>query len=275
MAEVQINAFHNKTEKLVNQIPTTTSDPLSTLQAAMNNWGQPKLNREAFRLKTVTKLEVLNIIKKLGNTTSTAIDQIDAMAIKHGAMVLHGPITHVINLSIVSEKFASSWKIGKLLPLHKGKGLDHQDPKSYRPISLLPLLGKLTERAIQPQILNFMEKSGQLNQNHHSYRKQHSTITAMLQLSDQIFEGCDKNLITTLVTLDQSSAFDVIKHETLLKKLELYNFSREALNWISSYLEYRSQFVSISTKSSTYKKPSARCPTRIGPRTDSLCHVHQ
>ena len=124
---------------------------------------------------------------KMGNTTSSGNDRIDALAIKHGAAILHGPITHVVNLSILTSTFAAKWKIGKLLPLHKGKGLPKTDPKSFRPISLLPILGKITERAIQKQIMDFMEKSGQINQNHHSYRKLHSTTTTMLQISDTIF----------------------------------------------------------------------------------------
>ena len=142
-------------------------------------------------------VDTLRIIKDLGNTTSSAHDRLDSLALKHGAAILHRPLTHVINTSIKTSKFASRWKIGKLLPLHKGKGLSMSDPKSFRPISLLPVIGKVIERVLQPQILDFMESSGQLNTNHHSYRKMHSTVTAMLQLSDAIFAGCDANKITT------------------------------------------------------------------------------
>ena len=171
----------------------------------MYKWG--KANRETLKLNPITRLETLNIIKELGNSASSGHDNMDSSAIKHGAAILHGPITHIINTSIKTSKFATRWKIGKLLPLHKGKGLHPQDPKSYRPISLLPILGKLTERAIQPQILGYMEKTEQLNHNHHSYRKMHSTVTTMLQLSDKIFEDCDDKMISTLITLDQSAAF--------------------------------------------------------------------
>ena len=149
--------------------------------------------------------------------------------------------------------FPPRWKVGLLLPLHKGKGLDRRDPTSYRPISLLPVLGKVTERLLQPQIMNFMSQSLQLNLNHHSYRKGHSTTTALLQLSDAIFQGCNENMITTLVTVDQSAAFDVIQHELLLKKLRLYNWGPAAVNWIQNYLSCRSDYVKIGTKSSRYR----------------------
>ena len=198
----------------------------------------PHGTQSILELKPISKLETLKIIMKMGNSTSSGNNIIDSLAIKHGAEVLHDPITHVVNCSIQSSTFASKWKIGKLLPLHKGKGLSIHDPKSYRPISMLPILGKIMERAIQAQMMTFMEESGQINdENHHSYRKLHSTTTTMLQISDTIFKGCDENKIATVVTLDQSSAFDVINHDNLKQKLVLYNFGDSAMKWIDSYLK--------------------------------------
>ena len=183
---------------------------------------------------------------------SAAHDTIDAIAIKTGILQLAKPITYTINLSISQSKFPARWKIGAILPLHKGKGLSQSDPSSFRPITLLPILGKLTEKVLQSQIMNFMTASKQLNQNHHSYRSGHSTATTMLQLSNEIFESCNDNLITTLITLDQSSAFDMIKHEILIEKLKLYKFNESATEWIRSYLNYRSQYIKIGTRKSSF-----------------------
>ena len=231
LADVQLQSFKNKTATLIRNLPPPPEDPLTNLEEAMRNW-QNKDNREVLKFRKVTKLETLQIINKLGYSSSTAHDRLDAMAVKHGASILHGPITHVINLSIGQSKFAAHWKIGRLLPLHKGKGKIHQDPDSFRPISLLPVIGKIMERVIQPQILDFMSKTRQFNENNYSYRKEHSTMTAMIQISNDIFEGCNENEITTSVTIDQSATFDVLHHNTLMRKRKVYNFSQEALDWI-------------------------------------------
>ena len=132
-------------------------------------------------------MEILKIIEKMGNSTSTAHDDLDNMMIKHGAAALHEPIIHLVNSSITQQKCAARWKIGRILPLHKGKGLDRESPTSYRPISLLPVLGKITEKAVQCQIMKFMRDTEQINENHHAYRENLSTTTAMLDLSDTIF----------------------------------------------------------------------------------------
>ena len=260
MANIQSKTFEDKTQKLLDDLPPPSIDPVTVLQNTLDKWGARKDARDLFKFKEINNLDTLKVLKDLANNTSSANDTIDALSLKHGAVTLHGPITHIVNCSITTAKFASKWKIGKLLPLHKGKGLDPQNPLSYRPISLLPILGKIVERCLQPQILNFMENSGQLNANHHSYRKNHSTLTSMLQISDAIFNGCDLKKITTLITLDQSAAFDVLSHNILTKKLALYNFDESVISWIKSYLTFRSQYVEIGTRKSTFKNVTSGVP---------------
>ena len=260
MANLQSKTFEDKTKKLLEDLPPPSIDPVSTLQNSLNSWGAKKEVRGTFKFTKIDNLDTLKVLKDLGNTTSSANDNIDSLSMKHGAQILHGPITHIVNCSISTARFASKWKIGKLLPLHKGKGLDPNIPQSYRPISLLPILGKIVERILQPQILNFMENLGQLSANHHSYRKNHSTVTAMLQISDAIFNGCDQNKITTLVTLDQSAAFDVLSHQILTQKLTLYNFDESIISWVTSYLSFRSQYVSIGTRNSSYRSVTSGVP---------------
>ena len=95
-----------------------------------------------------------------------------------------------------------------------------------------------------------MEISGQLNHNLHGYRASHSTTTALLQLSDTILQATDSNLISTLITVDESAAFDCVNFENLLKKLEMYKFGPKSLKWIKNYLTGRLQYVEIGTKKS-------------------------
>ena len=187
MAEIQKDSFKNKVDKFISQLRQPEIDPLSALQMALEDWGDRKDLRPELTLNKISELETLALVNKLGNNTSYGNDELNAMAIKLAAGILYKPITYVINLSIESSTFVQKWKIGHLLPLHKGKGLNSQDPDSYRPILLLPVLGKLTEQALQQQFLIFMKISNQMNKNHHSYRVGHSTTTAMLQISDQIF----------------------------------------------------------------------------------------
>ena len=52
------------------------------------------------------------------------------------------------------------------------------------------------------------------------------------------------------MTLDMTAAFDCIRHEILLQKLPLYKFGNGTVEWIRSYLSFRSNFVEIGDKRS-------------------------
>ena len=118
MAEIQVDTFSNKVQKLIDDLPITDIDPLATLNESLSGW-KGKSDREVFKLEPTTSLKLLSIIGKIKNSTSFAHDKLDAMMIKHGIQYLHAPLVHVINLSIRMEKFVNRWKVGKILPLHK------------------------------------------------------------------------------------------------------------------------------------------------------------
>ena len=84
-----------------------------------------------------------------------------------------------------------------------------------------------------------------------AYRKFHSTETALLKLTNDIFENLDFGKITILTTLDMSAAFDTLDHTTFLHRLEhTFGLSGFVISWIQSYLFSCSSFVKIDSFSS-------------------------
>ena len=186
----------------------------------------------------------------MGNSTASGHDHIDTMAIKAAADILAKPICHIANLSIRNSEYIDDWKKAKLIPIFKGKGISRMSPGSYRPVAMLPSLSKIVEKVVQTQIISFMNKSGQFNDNLHAYREQYSTTSTLLQLSDSILEATDSNLISTLVTIDESSAFDCVSAKILEDKLRIYNFDNKSRKWIQDYMTNRQLYVEIGTKKS-------------------------
>ena len=191
---------------------------MKTLEEAFKRWGEVAHRRRVFSLKNVTVGETLSAINKLGNSSAFGHNFIDSISIKSAGDILAEPIAYLINLSIDQSKFMNSWKKAKLIPLHKGKGTD---PGSFRPVAILPAISKVVEKVVHSQLIQFMEESNPLNHNLHGYRTHHSTSTAMLQISDAILQSVDANQISTIVTIDKSSAFDCVSAEILDKKLHL------------------------------------------------------
>ena len=69
----------------------------------------------------------------------------------------------------------------------------------------------------------------------------------------------------------QGSAFDVVDHGLLLKKLQLYGFDEEALKWMKSYLSGRSQAVYLDGSMSSFLPLEVGVPwgSILGP----LCYI--
>ena len=195
----------------------------------------------------------MNLLKSLGNGSSFGDDELDAVTLKVVAPHIYIPLNHIINLSFSGSCFANKWRIGRLIPLFKGKRLDRTLASSYRPISLLPLVAKITERAAQQQILKYMEESKQLNYNNNAYRKFDNSTTAVLQISDALYEAAELNTIADIIMIDKSAAFDCISHEILNQKLHLYNFGTGTRKWVTEYLNFIAQYVSIGSKKSMMK----------------------
>ena len=79
-----------------------------------------------------------------------------------------------------------------------------------------------------------------------TYRKFHSTESALLKVKNDILLNMNSQHVTLLVLLDLSAAFDTIDYGILLEKLRsAFGVRDTALSWIASYLSGRTQQVSI------------------------------
>ena len=66
----------------------------------------------------------------------------------------------------------------------------------------------------------------------------------------KVVNEIEKNQAVSLLSLDQSRAFDCVDHGILLSKLNSVGVRGIALKWFTSYLMNRSQYVQISDKDS-------------------------
>ena len=96
----------------------------------------------------------MKILKEFKTSKATGIDNLAVRFLKDGSNILCTPIAKICNISIKLASFPDKCKIAKIKPLYK-KGLK-TDPKSFRPISLLPLISKIIARIIHDQTMNFL-----------------------------------------------------------------------------------------------------------------------
>ena len=147
--------------------------------------------------------------------------------------------------------YVDSWKRALVVPIPKQGNLSKV--QNYRPISLLPLPGKILEKLIHQQLSNYFESELLLAAEQHGFRRNHSTIHSIEQVTSFISKKMDAKLPTAAVFIDFRKAFDCVQHSILLSKLRDMGLSKIVIDWVNSYLTNRKQRVYANDTYSQYE----------------------
>lgn len=193
----------------------------------------------SFCLQKTTETIVLKLLNKLQVHKATGLDNISSRLIKVSAPIISDSLTVIINKSIETGIFPSQWKYAKVFPLFKAN--DRTDRLNYRPISVLPMLSKICERIVYDQLYTYLSKNNILNKYQSGFRSLHSTVTALLDATNEWYLNMDNDMINLITFLDLAKAFDTVSHHILLEKLNVYGICGKSLDWFASYLSNRQQ----------------------------------
>ena len=223
----------------------------------------------SFKFEDVSVSCVKKIIKSI-KSKSAGVDDIGSSFVKLAADHLAKPLTHIINSSFKHRKFPERWKRAIVRPIPKTA--NPILPTDYRPISLLTVFSKITEKAAAFQVIEYLHKKSLQDRNQSAYKRNHSTTTALLKITDDIYNALDDGELTLLVLLDYSKAFDTINHRILFAKLKALGFTFDAVSWICGYLTDRKQKVKTQTDESGWESMQYGVPqgSVLGPLLFSL-----
>lgn len=196
-----------------------------------------------FELSPTSVAEVQAAIDTFGNKFSCGYDEVPIKLIKEAKNELSSVLVHVINSSFVSGKFPDLLKISKVVPIYKSS--DPELVSNYRPISLLSSISKVFEKIVCNRLVNFLEENNILDDTQHGFRKGKSTISAAVNFIESVIDSLDEGDLAVGIFMDLSKAFDSVNHQLLLSILQKIGIKNNALDWFSSYLLNRKQFVEI------------------------------
>ena len=108
---------------------------------------------EAFEFQDEKETEVKSVIKSLAANKAPGYDKISARVLKDSCESIAPVISRLVNNSFKMAAFPKARKIAEMIPVPK-EG-NSEEPANNRPISLLPILSKVSERLVHKQFVEF------------------------------------------------------------------------------------------------------------------------
>src|SRR5436190_11010318 len=106
---------------------------------------------------------------------------------------------------------------------------------NYRPISLLPVIGKIIEKLYFNRLVSFLDQFKIISNNQFGFRKGKCTTDAMNKLIEFVVKSLDNKQKIISVFLDLTKAFDCVSHKTLLQIVHNFGIRGLPLQWLETY----------------------------------------
>ena len=252
ISEAFNNHFTSIGQTVAREIPTVDIDPLYYV----------KPSDRVFSFERINVQEVVTLVKGI---EATGLDNIPCKLLKIAADVVAPSLTCIFYQSLLTGIYPSYWKLAKVTPIFKNRS--KSDLNNYRPISVIPAVVKIFEKIIYDQLYNYLNGNDLLTSCQSGFRSLHSTLTALLETSNNWCVNVDKGLLNGVIFIDLKKAFDTIDHEIILQKLAKYGVDQDPLKWFKSYLTNRLQRCNVNNHLSSASPLNCGIPqgSIIGP----------
>ena len=182
---------------------------------------------------------------ELKNLSESISSDVPIKLIKIASTALSNLVCHIFNHSFKTGNYPNKLIFATVTPAHKADS--KMSLNNYRPISVLPIFGRILERLLHRRLMNFLLTNGALFEHQYGFQpKKNPTNMAILDIYAKIVKSFENNDIACCIFLDFAKAFDTVNHKILVDKLENFGIRGMALNWFKSYLYKRQQVVKIN-----------------------------
>ncbi len=109
--------------------------------------------------------------------------------------------------------------------------------------------------------MEYVETYQLLSECQAGFRKRSSTVTSLLNNTNQWYISMDKGLLNSITFLDLKKAFDCVDHAILIEKLKKFGcVGNTLINWFKSYLTNRKQMCKVNQMTSKCRTVSCGVP---------------
>lgn len=206
--------------------------------------------RTSLKFRRITIEETIKEIKGINLSKSSAIENLSSRVLKDALLCLPIHLNYIFNLSIDQGLFPNAWKKANVILIPKDGPKDN--PNNFRPISLLPLPGKILEKLVHQRLFSYLNENKILTDRQGGFRPDNSTTLTSSKFVMDILHAQNEGKTTAAIFVDLRKAFDTIDHRIMLKKLNTYGIRNCELKWFESYISNRQQRTMVNGVYSRY-----------------------
>ena len=181
------DALSNVGPILANDIPQTDLTFTGLVRPVTHRFSQTKTSNAI----------ILKLILSLPLNKANDLDGISARLFKEAGPIVSVSLTYTVNMSLTTGIFPDDWKVARVSPICKG-GIK-TNPNNYRPISVSPIISKRIERVVFNQFYGFLMQHDLLADTQSGFRPCHSTLTALLHLTNDWYSNMNNGLLNDVL----------------------------------------------------------------------------
>lgn len=190
---------------------------------------------EGVKCKTFTQAELREAVWDTKGGKAPGRDGFPAWALKELYRARGGEWLEVVNWCLEAGKFPKTWKEAEIAWIPKTKG-------EFRPISLLPVIGKILDKLCARRLAYWLEKNGALNKRQYGFRAGRGTIEAIAELKKVVRKNKVEGLHSVVITLDIKNAFNSAWHPKIVEGLREVKCPKNLAALIRDFLLDREVF---------------------------------
>lgn len=219
-----------------------------------------------FEFPPITEQLTLRRLQRLPIHKATADKLITNRMLRECAPFICSSLTYLFNLSLSTSTFPLEWKHAVVTPLFKQRGSPN-DATNYRPVSLLPAIGKLLDAMLSERLLSYLQRNGIISCHQYGFLPRRSTTMQLVYIVHRWLKAMEDGDRTHAVFMDFMKAFDRVWHHGLLHKLKQIGLTSDSIELIRSYLSHRTISVRVGATLSRPHTITAGVPqgSHLGP----------
>ena len=220
-------------DKFRTQIERELEEMTAEINENKEHWSDGDYNSD------IQQKEIRASANKTKDDSTPGPDRIQPMFITRASFFMMHFFTNLLQTFWDRGEFPKPWKLSNVIYLPKPGKESYSHEKSYRPICLTDMLGKIFERIIARRLTAYLLKSGFFNDTQYAYQKGADCEQAILDMALDIWKGFSQKKVAAVGFIDLEGAFDAVWRKGLLYKLNKLGVKGRLFKIIESFLSNR------------------------------------